>query len=128
MLPDGAGCDRTSRTLSSGHPPASGRIRAAPVVNGWVRAWRKFSADAADLAIVPAMTTLTRFDPGRAALRLPRHPPSTDELIAFTLVTLWALETGRTPPAGVSPERWPAVELIAFWSDPAFDAEEPVEP
>lgn len=102
-------------------PWSSDPIRAAPTVNGWLRACRKIRAGPAGLAIVPAMTTLTRFDPGRAAPRLPRHPRSTDELIAFTLITLWALETGRIPPACASPERWPAAELIAFWSDPAFE-------
>jgi hypothetical protein len=66
------------------------------------------------------MTTLTRFHPGRAA---PPQPRSTDELIAFTLITLWELETGRTPPAGTSPERLSAAELIAFWSDPALEEE-----
>jgi hypothetical protein len=121
MEPDGPG------SPASRYPPfpsASGRIRAAPMGNGWLRACQNFGADPTKLAIVPAMTTLTRFDPGRAATPLPRHPRSTDELIAFTLITLWALETGRTPPAGAYPERLPAAELIAFWSDPAFDEEE----
>ncbi len=120
---DGTGWLRMDRPSLSRYPPASGRVRAAPMVNEWLRACRKFGDDTAELAIVPAMTTLTRFDPGRAAPPLPRHPRSTDELIAFTLITLWALETGRTPPAGVHPERLPAAELIAFWSDPAFEEE-----
>ena len=86
------------------------------------------------------MSTLTRHEPGSAARRaaplairsssvpdglpFPQHPRSTDELIAFTLTTLWALATGRTLPSGTPPAELPAHELIAFWSDPALEQEE----
>lgn len=82
------------------------------------------------------MTTLTRTAPGFAAASVirgslvmdgalaARPPRSDEELIAFTLITLWALATGRALPADVPPELLSEQELLDFWSDPLLDREE----
>ncbi|WP_242894452.1 hypothetical protein [Actinomadura litoris] len=75
------------------------------------------------------MDTSTRPRPGPAAAGAPaaghgpgaRRPRSDDELIACTLITLWALATGRALPDGVPPARLAEHELIAFWADPVFE-------
>jgi hypothetical protein len=54
----------------------------------------------------------------------PPRPRSDDELIAHTLITLWALATGRRLPDEVPPALLSEQELITFWSDPVLDDEE----
>ncbi|WP_242907149.1 hypothetical protein [Actinomadura terrae] len=75
------------------------------------------------------MDTSTRARPAPVAAGAPvpghapgaRRPRSDDELIAYTLITLWALATGRSLPDGVPPARLDEHELIAFWADPVFE-------
>ncbi|WP_131735698.1 hypothetical protein [Actinomadura roseirufa] len=73
------------------------------------------------------MTTSTRPSPGSAGawaaggVPVARPPRTDDDLIACTLITLWALATGRTPPYAVPPARLGEQELIDFWSDPVFE-------
>lgn len=67
------------------------------------------------------MTTSTRLLPVAACAPGPRHPRSDDDLIACTLITLWALTTGRTLPAGVPPTLLSEHELITFWADPVLE-------
>ena len=40
-----------------------------------------------------------------------------DDLLAAILITNWALATGRTLPAGVSPQSLSEEDLINFWAD-----------
>ena len=40
-----------------------------------------------------------------------------DDLLAAILTTNWALATGRTLPAGVSPRSLSEEDLIGFWAD-----------
>lgn len=40
-----------------------------------------------------------------------------DDLLAAILTTSWALATGRTLPAGVSPRSLSEEDLISFWAD-----------
>jgi hypothetical protein len=40
-----------------------------------------------------------------------------DDLLAAILTTSWALATGRTLPAGVSPRSLSEDDLISFWAD-----------
>ncbi|MFC5181142.1 hypothetical protein [Actinomadura harenae] len=49
-------------------------------------------------------------------------PPDADRM-ALSLVTLWAMRTGRTPP----PAPYTAltgIELLAFWADPALEPDD----
>ncbi|MFC4910103.1 hypothetical protein [Actinomadura gamaensis] len=56
--------------------------------------------------------------PSTEAPATPRRTASADEeQMALSLVTLWAMRTGRTPPPGPYPSL-PAAELIDFWADP----------
>jgi hypothetical protein len=48
---------------------------------------------------------------------------SDDELIAFMLIRIWALTTGRTLRRDVPPDQLSAEELIDFWADPATEQE-----
>ncbi|MCP2339336.1 hypothetical protein [Actinomadura rupiterrae] len=58
----------------------------------------------------------------------PCRPASADEeLIALSLVTLWAMRTGRTPPP-VPYNALPAAELIDFWADPHMTGPAPPDP
>lgn len=89
--------------------------------------------------IVAAMTTLTRPAPGPPPPATPRapvdpvvpdpwHPRTDDDLIAYTLIVLWALATGRRPPTDVPPALLDDQALIDFWCDPGFDDEEVPRP
>jgi hypothetical protein len=40
-----------------------------------------------------------------------------DDLLAAILTTNWTLATGRTLPAGVSPQSLSEEDLISFWAD-----------
>lgn len=40
-----------------------------------------------------------------------------DDLLAAILITNWALATGRTLPAGISPRSLSEEDLINFWAD-----------
>jgi hypothetical protein len=40
-----------------------------------------------------------------------------DDLLAAILITNWALATGRTLPAGISPRSLSEEDLISFWPD-----------
>ena len=40
-----------------------------------------------------------------------------DDLLAAILITNWALATGRTLPAGISPRSLSEEDLISFWAD-----------
>jgi len=40
-----------------------------------------------------------------------------DDLLAAILITSWALATGRTLPAGISPRSLSEEDLISFWAD-----------
>lgn len=44
--------------------------------------------------------------------------PAEQDLLARTLITTWALATGRTMRAGVPPGELTEDELIEFWADP----------
>ncbi|MEV5571847.1 hypothetical protein AB0L06_17510 [Spirillospora sp. NPDC052269] len=49
--------------------------------------------------------------------------PADADRMALSLVTLWAMRTGRTPP----PAPYTALtgaELLAFWADPRMEPEE----
>ncbi|WP_026413309.1 hypothetical protein [Actinomadura oligospora] len=49
--------------------------------------------------------------------------PADADRMALSLVTLWAMRTGRTPP----PAPYTALtgaELLTFWADPRMDPEE----
>lgn len=44
--------------------------------------------------------------------------PAEQALLALTLITTWALTTGRTLRPGVSLDQLTEDELIEFWADP----------
>jgi hypothetical protein len=44
--------------------------------------------------------------------------PAEQALLALTLITTWALATGRTLRSGVPPGQLTEDELIEFWADP----------
>jgi hypothetical protein len=48
---------------------------------------------------------------------------SDDEHIAYMLIRIWALTTGRTLRSDVPPDQLSAEELIDFWADPATEQE-----
>jgi hypothetical protein len=48
---------------------------------------------------------------------------SDDELIAYMLIRIWALFTGRTLRRDVPPDQLSEEELIDFWADPATEQE-----
>ncbi|MFC5744595.1 hypothetical protein [Actinomadura rugatobispora] len=54
----------------------------------------------------------------------PRH--SDDDLIAFTLIAIQSLTTGRTLPSGVRIDELDADTLVEFWADQRM--ERPVRP
>lgn len=43
-----------------------------------------------------------------------------DDLIAYTLIQIWALTTGRVLRDDLPPDLLTEEELIAFWADPAL--------
>jgi hypothetical protein len=69
-------------------------------------------------------TDSTRGGDGALGRLDPRR--SDDELLAFTLIQVWALTTGRTLRSDVLPERLSARDLIEFWSDPYNDPDSEV--
>jgi hypothetical protein len=48
----------------------------------------------------------------------PSGSPAEQALLAMTLITTWALATGRTLRSDVPPCRLTEDELIDFWADP----------
>jgi hypothetical protein len=78
-------------------------------------------------ALGPAAPSAVSRPRGAARIPVSRHPRSDDELIGYTLTTLWALETGRRLPVGKSAAQLSEQELITFWSDPALEHEGLVE-
>lgn len=56
-------------------------------------------------------------------LRAPDPRRSDDELIAYMLIRIWALMTGRSMRRDVSPDRLSEDELIDFWADPLIEQE-----
>jgi len=46
------------------------------------------------------------------------NSPAEQALLALTLITTWALATGRTLRSDVSPGQLTENELIEFWADP----------
>jgi hypothetical protein len=44
--------------------------------------------------------------------------PAEQALLALTLITTWALATGRTLRSDVPPDQVTEDELIEFWADP----------
>src|SRR5437868_8551739 len=123
---DGTGQDRTLGSAAQHRPISSGSLRAPPCGSGYPET---VPGSAAEPSIFSAMYTSTRPLPGPLAICAPvaghlpggGHPRSDDELIAFTLVTLWALATGRSLPDGVPPASLGERDLIEFWADPTFE-------
>ena len=56
-------------------------------------------------------------------LSVPDPRRSDDELIAYMLIRIWALMTGRSMRRDVSPDRLSEEELIDFWADPLIEQE-----
>lgn len=56
----------------------------------------------------------------------PPTPPADTDRMALSLVTLWAMRTGRTPPPAPY-TALTAAELLGFWTDPDMD-EPPATP
>lgn len=48
---------------------------------------------------------------------------SDDELLAYTLIHIWALTSGRFLRTDIYPADLTEDELIDFWADPLFEAE-----
>ncbi|HEU5157773.1 MAG TPA: hypothetical protein VFU43_12330 [Streptosporangiaceae bacterium] len=53
----------------------------------------------------------------------PTHSTAEQALLALTLITTWALATGRRLRADVPPEQLTEAELIDFWADPLLAPE-----
>jgi hypothetical protein len=49
--------------------------------------------------------------------------PADEALLALTLITTWALATGRAVRSDVPPGRLTEDELIEFWADPLIGGE-----
>jgi hypothetical protein len=62
-------------------------------------------------------------DPPQGRLSAPDPQRSDDELIAYMLIRIWALATGRTLRRDVPPEQLSEEELIDFWADPLTEQE-----
>ncbi len=55
----------------------------------------------------------------------PADSPAEQALLALTLITTWALATGRTLRSDVPPSQLTEDELIDFWADPLTGTREP---
>jgi len=51
---------------------------------------------------------------------MPFTPPPDDELVAWLLIHIWMLATGKTIRCDVPPYELTEEELIDFWSDDRF--------
>jgi hypothetical protein len=72
---------------------------------------------------MPYVRESAAISPDQAAGNAPAD--ADDELLALLLITSWALATGRTMPAGISPQLLSAEELISFWADDHIPAAAP---